>query len=73
MAERRKGALDRAPAKLLVSRKDSAAMLSMSVDHFERYVQPHLPFVKTGRLLLFPLSELEAWVERELVALSADA
>lgn len=53
--------------KLLLTRKDAAQMLSMSVDHFERHVQAHLAFIKSGRLLLFPLEEIQAWVERELI------
>lgn len=33
----------------------------MSVDHFERYVQPDLRTVIAGRLVLVPVSELERW------------
>ena len=53
--------------KLLLTRKEAASVLSMSVDHFERYCQPHLAFIKSGRLILFPLSEIQAWVDRELI------
>lgn len=49
--------------KLLLTRREAAASLSMSLDHFERHVQPHLSLVRSGRLRLVPAAELERWVE----------
>jgi hypothetical protein len=43
---------------------DAARLLSMSVDHFERYVMPDLRVLRSGRLVLIPQAELERWVER---------
>lgn len=34
----------------------------MSVDHFERKVQPVIKVIPSGQLLLVPPSELERWV-----------
>jgi excisionase family DNA binding protein len=48
--------------KLLHARAEAAEMLSMSLDHFERHVQPHLRLVRSGRLRLVPASELERFV-----------
>jgi hypothetical protein len=57
---------DVARSKLLLTRKDAAASLSMSLDHFERHVQPHLLLVRSGALRLIPAAELERWVDLSL-------
>ncbi len=44
-----------------VSKPDAAALLSVSLDSFERHVQPHVAQVRRGRLRLFPVAELERW------------
>jgi excisionase family DNA binding protein len=49
--------------KNLLTRKEAAATLSMSLNHFERYVQPHLKIVRTGRLRLVPPAELQRWID----------
>jgi excisionase family DNA binding protein len=49
--------------RLLLRRAEAAAALGMSLDHFERYVQPHLGLVRVGKLRLVPVQELERWVE----------
>jgi hypothetical protein len=48
---------------LLATRHEAAKLLAMSVDHFERHVQPDLRVVRCGQLVLVPLRELERWVE----------
>jgi hypothetical protein len=35
----------------------------MSVDTFERHVQPFIATVKTGQLVLVPPAEIERWVD----------
>ena len=47
-----------------VTRKEAAASLGMSINHFERKVQPDLKVVLCGQLVLIPLTELERWVQR---------
>jgi hypothetical protein len=37
--------------------------LGISVDSFERYVQPELRLVRAGRLRLVPIAELEKWLD----------
>jgi hypothetical protein len=50
----------RAP-KLAVSKAEAAAILSMSTDSFERYVQPDVKAIRRGRLVLFEIDELRRW------------
>jgi excisionase family DNA binding protein len=49
--------------RILLSKVEAAEILGMSVDSFERYVQPHVRAVRKGRLVRFPVSELERWAE----------
>jgi hypothetical protein len=63
-AQRRRPARPLEPVpRLLLSRKEVAAALGMSVDTFERRVQPVIKLVPCGQLLLVPLKELERWCE----------
>ncbi len=43
---------------------EAAASLGISLNHFERRVQPELKVVLSGQLVLIPVSELERWVQR---------
>jgi len=44
-----------------LSRQDAAASLGMSLDSFERHVQPELKLIRRGKLRLIPVVELERW------------
>ena len=46
-----------------MSREEAAASLGISVDSFERHVQPELRLIRRGRLRLVPISELQRWAE----------
>ncbi len=35
----------------------------MSIDSFERYVQPELRLIRRGRIRVVPVRELERWLE----------
>jgi hypothetical protein len=48
-----------------LTKKRAADELSMSVDTFERYVQPDLKLVRVGRKVLVPVTELELWLKRK--------
>jgi hypothetical protein len=48
--------------RLSLNKPEAAACLGMSIDSFERYVQPELRVIRRGRLRLFPLAELERWI-----------
>jgi hypothetical protein len=43
-------------------REEAAAALGMSVDTFERRVQPFVKVVLCGQLVLMPTTEIERWV-----------
>jgi hypothetical protein len=45
-----------------LTKREAAASLGMSVDTFERRVQPFLKVVVCGQLVLVPPDELERWV-----------
>jgi hypothetical protein len=47
---------------LLLTRQEAATSLGMSVDTFERRVQPFVKVVPCGQLVLIPPRELERWV-----------
>ena len=49
--------------RLALSRRDAAAALGMSLSHFQRHVQPHVRCVYSGQLRLYPVKELERWLE----------
>jgi excisionase family DNA binding protein len=49
--------------RLALTRPEAAASLGMSLDSFERYVQPELRLIRRGRLRLIPVRELERWLE----------
>ncbi|MGI9091203.1 MAG: hypothetical protein ACR2GG_08885 [Gemmatimonadaceae bacterium] len=47
--------------------------MGVSLDTFERHVQPTMSLVRLGRLVLVPVTELERWLaEHAAPTLSAD-
>jgi hypothetical protein len=51
--------------RILLRKIEAAEALGMSVDHYERHVQPFVKTVIVGRLVLVSPAELERWaVER---------
>lgn len=51
--------------RLLLTRKEAAQVLGMSLSHFQRHVQARLPCVYSGQLRLYRPSDLERWAETE--------
>ena len=51
------------PPRLALSKPEAAAALGMSLNSFERHVQPELRVIRRGKLRLFPIRELERWLE----------
>jgi len=45
--------------RLALSKREAAAALGISINSFERHVQPDL---RRGKLRLFPVEELERWL-----------
>ena len=62
----------RRPVTLALSKPDAAAALGISINSFERHVQPHLPVVRLGKLRLFPVEELERWLRENSERLFAE-
>ena len=53
---------ERSVIPLAYQRKDAAAALAMSVDHFDRHVRQDIARVYAGNLTLYPVAELERWL-----------
>ena len=49
--------------RLALTREDAATAIDMSLDSFERHVQPSIRMVRLGRMRLVPVRELERWLE----------
>ena len=49
--------------RMLLTRREAAATLGMSLRHFQRHVQPHVRCVYSGQLRLYPVRDLEDWAE----------
>jgi hypothetical protein len=47
--------------RVALSRREAALSLGMSLDSFERHVQPELRLIRQGKLPLVPVAELERW------------
>ncbi len=47
--------------RVALSRQEVALSLGMSLDSFERHVQPELRLIRRGKLRLVPVAELERW------------
>ena len=47
--------------RVALSRQEAAISLGMSLDSFERHVQPELKLIRRGKLRLIPLVELQRW------------
>jgi excisionase family DNA binding protein len=52
---------------LAISREEAAQRLGVSLDSFERHVQPQLRMVRIGRRILVPIASLEALLSGEMV------
>jgi hypothetical protein len=55
-----------AARRLLLTRREAAEALGMSLSHFQRHVQPWLPCVYSGHLRLYRPADLEQWVADHL-------
>jgi hypothetical protein len=58
------GREQQAPAhRLAITRAEAARALGVSINSFERHVQPELRIVRRGKLRLIPVREIERWLE----------
>lgn len=49
--------------RLALTRDEAAAAIGMSLDSFERHVQPTLRLVRLGRMRLVPVAEMQRWLD----------
>jgi hypothetical protein len=49
--------------RIALKRQEAAASLGMSLDSFERHVQPDVKIIRCGALRLVAVAELEQWAE----------
>ena len=49
--------------RLALTREEAASALGMSLDSFERHVQPTIRLLRLGRMRLIPIRELDRWVD----------
>jgi hypothetical protein len=49
--------------KRLLTRQAAADSLSMSLDSFEKFVQPHIRLVRQGSMRLVPVEEIDRWIK----------
>jgi hypothetical protein len=54
-----------ATPRVLLTKREAAQALGMSVRHFERHVQRRLRCVHSGQLTLYPLRDIERWADEE--------
>jgi excisionase family DNA binding protein len=47
---------------LTIGREEASDRLGVSLDTFERHVQPHVRTVRAGRRILVPVTSLEAFL-----------
>jgi hypothetical protein len=52
-----------APPRYTTGADGGAAMLNVSRDHFIRHVAPELRVVRSGRLKLYLVSDIQRWAE----------
>jgi len=51
--------------RLLLTRREAAAALGVSLSHFQRHIQSRIPCVYSGQLRLYRPADLERWAEAE--------
>lgn len=56
------------PSRLLLTKAQSAAVLGVSVAHFERHVQASLSSVRCGQLRLYAPEDLKHWADGHTTA-----
>lgn len=54
----------RSVQRVTLTKAEAAAALGISIDSFERHVQPELRVIRRGRMRLVPVSELERWARQ---------
>jgi hypothetical protein len=56
------------PPRLALRKEEAATALGISDESFDRYVRPHVRVARWGSLRVYPVSELQRFVESEASA-----
>lgn len=51
--------------RLAVNKTEASAILGVSVDFFDAHIAHEVRCIHRGRRRLYPVAELQAWLERE--------
>lgn len=51
--------------RLSLNKQEAAEALGVSVDHFERHIRRHIPYVTAGSLRLYSVAALQRWLDDE--------
>jgi hypothetical protein len=54
--------VDVATPALALRRAEAAASMAMGVEHFDRYVRPYVPAVRTAGVTTYPVAGLQRWL-----------
>lgn len=57
--------LAREVPRLALNQQEAAEALGLSVDTFTEHVRPHVAYVLAGSRKLYPVTELQHWLNRE--------
>jgi hypothetical protein len=49
--------------RVALTREEAASALGMSLDSFERHVQPTIRLLRLGKMRLVPVAELARWAD----------
>ena len=63
----RQGEGERRGQRLALSQREAASALGVSVDCFAEHIAPDVRRIRCGRRWLYPVKELERWVELNAV------
>lgn len=61
-------AIEAQSARLALRKAEAAAALGLSDESFDKYVRGTLRVVRVGSLRLYPVAELERWLEENASA-----
>jgi predicted DNA-binding transcriptional regulator AlpA len=59
--------------RLALRREEARAAIGVSPDHFDAHIRHELRAVRRGRVVVYPVSEIEAWLEKNAARTLEDA
>jgi predicted DNA-binding transcriptional regulator AlpA len=59
--------------RLALRREEASAAIGVSPDHFDAHIRHGLRAVRRGRVVVYPVSEIEAWLEKNAARTLEDA